>query len=98
MPEKPTNKVWRVCRSKTSPPVIVPPLKPTSELGMVVVKVKSRASLVLLATPSIHPGGAGQGCENSTKLKSVSPGNVMSTLLTVPFVTSTVSVPPNVPE
>ena len=95
VPEKFTNKVRKVCRSKTSPPVIVPPLKPTSDLGMVVVKFKTTSSPdVLLSVKSDHPPN--KGADTATLLKSASPGNVMSALLTVPFVTSTASVPPKV--
>jgi len=96
VPEKPLNKSSSGGGDETNPPVIVPPLNPTSELGMVVVKSKNKISDVLLSAISCHPPL--EDFEPVTLLKSASPGNVMSTLLTVPFVTSTASAPLKVPE
>ena len=93
VPEKPkTSPLNR----KNAPPSIVPPRKPTSELGVVVVKFKATVSVKLLLTFSNQSGL--KGCDTVRMLKSGCPANVMSTLLTVPFVTSTTSVPPKVPE
>jgi hypothetical protein len=93
VPEKVEKEVWPV-ESTTSPPVILPPLKPTSESGIVVVNFKITCNVL---TPTLTTHSPEKGLDAKMSAKAVRPGNVTFTLLTVPFVTSTASVPSKIP-
>ena len=86
---------------RTNSPKILPPVKSTSDPGVIVV-VKKRVSashkqggpLLLLSTPR-KKSDAPLGSANCVLVKEAKPGKVMSTAVRLPLVTSMVSVPEN---
>jgi len=81
---------------RTLSPKILPPVKPTSDPGVIVV-VKSRvsaASPLLLSAP-MKKSDVLIGSANCGLVKEVKPGKVMSMAVRMPLVTSMVSVPEN---
>src|SRR5215469_4537658 len=74
---------------------MVPPSKPTSDPGvLVVVKSKVRATALLLSAVTVQLD-VWKGPENASVSKADKPGKAMSMAVTAPLVTSTVSVPEN---
>ena len=81
---------------RTLSPKILPPVKPTSDPGVIVV-VKSRVSAVspLLLSAPMKKSDVLIGSANCGLVKEVKPGKVMSMAVRMPLVGSMVSVPEN---
>jgi len=80
---------------RTNSPKILPPVKSTSDPGViVVVKLRVSASPLLLSTP-MNQSDVMIGSANCVLVKEAKPGKVMSTAVRLPLVTSMVSVPEN---
>lgn len=84
---------------RTSPKVILPPVKSTSDPGIVVVKKIVSASHAEHGLPLALSTPMNQfvpcESENCVLVKEAKPGKVMSTAVRLPLVTSMVSVPEN---
>ena len=96
LPLRSEYSVAAVVLLRTLSPKILPPVKPTSDPGVIVV-VKSRVSAVspLLLSAPMKKSDVLIGSANCGLVKEVKPGKVMSMAVRMPLVGSMVSVPEN---
>ena len=81
---------------RTSTPIILPPVKSTSDAGVIVVVKKIvSASLPPPLSAPMNQTDPPSGSENCGLVKEAKPGKVMSMAVRLPLVTSMVSVPEN---